>query len=69
MVFFCDDGFYLKGLERCCCIVDGIWGGMEIICEGNIFLEGVGVLVSWIEFVGWNKNICFIFCSIRLFFF
>lgn len=46
MVFFCDDGFYLKGLERCCCIVDGIWGGMEIICEGNIFLEGVGVLVS-----------------------
>lgn len=38
-MFFCDDGFYLRGLKRRCCIVGGIWSGLKVICEGNDLKE------------------------------
>lgn len=47
ILFFCDDGFFLRGLKRCCCIVDGMWSGVEIKCEGNVILKWV-----FKEFVG-----------------
>lgn len=40
VLFICDDGFNLKGLNVRECRLDGVWSGEEIFCEGNkMFLK------------------------------
>lgn len=35
--FSCDDGFILRGFIIRQCLVDGIWSGNDIFCEGKVF--------------------------------
>lgn len=34
VLFSCDKGFLLKGLNFRCCILEGVWSGMLVLCEG-----------------------------------
>ena len=38
VIFTCDDGFHLKGLNVRECQSDGAWSGVETFCEGKTTL-------------------------------
>lgn len=49
VIVICNSGFYLRGLFEWECMLDGVWSGVEVYCEGKEmkFVKKVVVFYLW----------------------